>query len=36
MTKIVPLPTRAFGAEPGTPDVAALAGWVAEHRGICS
>jgi len=33
MTKIVPLPTRAFGAEPGTPDVAALAGWVAEHRG---
>lgn len=27
-----PLPTRALGAEPGVPDVAALAGWVAERR----
>ncbi|MFA5236676.1 MAG: hypothetical protein WC362_02340 [Methanoregula sp.] len=34
MAKFVPLPTRAFGAEPGAPDVAALAAWVADHRGI--
>ena len=27
------LATRAFGAEPGTPDVAGLAEWIAEHRG---
>jgi len=33
MVKIVPLPTRAFGAEPGIPDIAALAGWIADHRG---
>ncbi|MGA2699280.1 MAG: hypothetical protein ABSE74_06540 [Methanoregula sp.] len=36
MAKIVPLGTRAFGAEPGMPDVAALAGWVAGHRGIAA
>lgn len=33
MAKIVPLPTRAFGAEPGIPDLSALAGWIADHRG---
>jgi len=33
MAKIVTLPTRAFGAEPGLPDIAALVGWVADHRG---
>jgi len=33
MPKIVPLPTRALGAEPGIPDRAALAGWIAERRG---
>jgi hypothetical protein len=33
MAKLVPLPTRAFGAEPGIPDVTALAGWIAKHRG---
>jgi len=33
MAKLVPLPTRSFGAEPGIPVVAALAGWVADHRG---
>lgn len=27
------LATRAFGAEPGLPDVAGLAEWIAEHRG---
>ena len=27
------LATRAFGAEPGRPDVAGLATWIAEHRG---
>jgi len=36
MAKIVPLPTRAFGAEPGVPDVAALARWIADHRGIAA
>lgn len=36
MAKIVPLPTRAFGAEPGVPDVAALAGWIADHRGTAA
>ncbi|MEN6395135.1 MAG: hypothetical protein ABFC78_01470 [Methanoregula sp.] len=36
MAKIVPLQTRAFGAEPGVPDVAALAAWIAEHRGIAA
>jgi len=36
MAKIVLLPTRAFGAEPGVPDVAALAAWVTEHRGIAA
>ncbi|WP_292370230.1 hypothetical protein [Methanoregula sp. UBA64] len=36
MAKIVPLPTRAFGAEPDVPDVAALAGWIAEHRGTAA
>ena len=33
MVKRVNLPTWAFGAEPGVPDIPALAGWVAEHRG---
>jgi len=33
MVKRLKLATRAFGGEPGTPDVAALAAWVAEHRG---
>jgi hypothetical protein len=32
MGKRRPLPTRAFGAEPGIPDVPDLAGWVAEQR----
>jgi len=36
MAKLVPLPTRAFGAEPGIPDVTALAGWIAEHRGMAA
>jgi hypothetical protein len=33
MLKRQKLATRAFGAEPGVPDVAALADWIAEHRG---
>ncbi|WAC04477.1 MAG: hypothetical protein OS112_08400 [Methanoregula sp.] len=33
MVKRRPLPTRAFGAEPETPDVPALAEWIAENRG---
>ena len=33
MAKILPLATRAFGAEPGVPDITELAGWVADHRG---
>jgi hypothetical protein len=33
MAKRVNLLTRAFGAEPGVPDVTALADWVAHHRG---
>jgi hypothetical protein len=33
MVKRYKLATRAFGAEPGMPDVAALAEWIAEHRG---
>jgi len=33
MAKRLKLATRALGAEPETPDVAALAGWIAEHRG---
>jgi hypothetical protein len=36
MAKIVPLPTRAFGAEPGIPDLSALAGWIADHRGTAA
>jgi hypothetical protein len=36
MAKILPLETRAFGAEPGVPDVTALAGWVAVHRGMAA
>lgn len=36
MAKIVPLPTRAFGAEPGVPDIAALARWIADHRGTAA
>lgn len=33
MGKRQKLATRALGAEPGRPDVTALAAWVAEHRG---
>jgi hypothetical protein len=33
MVKRHNLATRAFGAEPGLPDVAGLAAWIAEHRG---
>ncbi|WP_321504190.1 hypothetical protein [uncultured Methanoregula sp.] len=33
MVKRLNLATRAFGAEPGMPDVAALAAWIQEHRG---
>jgi hypothetical protein len=33
MAKRLKLATRAFGAEPGLPDVAGLAEWIAEHRG---
>jgi hypothetical protein len=34
MAKRLQLATRAFGAEPGLPDVSALAAWIARHRGI--
>ena len=34
MVKRLKLATRGFGAEPGMPDVAALAEWIAEHRGM--
>ena len=33
MAKRLNLATRALGAEPGMPDIAALAVWIAEHRG---
>lgn len=33
MVKRRKLATRAFGAEPGKPDMAGLAEWIAEHRG---
>ena len=33
MVKRRNLPTRAFGAEPGIPDVTVLAAWIADHRG---
>ena len=33
MAKRLKLSTRALGAEPGMPDVAALAAWIADHRG---
>jgi hypothetical protein len=33
MVKRLNLATRAFGAEPGVPDIAALAEWIKEHRG---
>jgi hypothetical protein len=33
MAKRHNLATRAFGAEPGLPDVTCLAAWIAEHRG---
>jgi len=33
MVKRLKLATRAFGAEPGMPEVAELAVWIAEHRG---
>ncbi len=32
--KLRQIPTRAFGAEPGIPDIRELAGWVAERRGM--
>jgi hypothetical protein len=34
MAKRHKLATRAFGAEPGMPDVAGLTGWIAKHRGL--
>lgn len=33
---MVPLPTRALGAEPGIPDRDALAAWIADHRGMAA
>jgi hypothetical protein len=36
MVKVIPLETRAFGAEPGVPDITALADWIAGHRGIAA
>lgn len=36
MPKIVPLATRALGGEPGIPDLATLAAWVADHRGTAA
>jgi len=33
MAKRLNLSTRALGAEPGMPDIAALAAWIAGHRG---
>ena len=33
MAKLHKLTTRAFGAEPGIPDVVKLTEWIAEHRG---
>lgn len=36
MAKQRMLATRAYGAEPGLPDAAGLAGWVAEHRGMAA
>jgi hypothetical protein len=36
MSKIVPLATRALGAEPGIPDRSALAEWIAGHRGTAA
>lgn len=36
MAKRLKLSTRALGAEPGMPDVTALAAWIAEHRGTAA
>ena len=33
MAKLHKLTTRGFGAEPGSPDIARLSAWIAEHRG---
>jgi hypothetical protein len=33
MAKLHKLTTRAFGAEPGKPDITLLSEWIAEHRG---
>jgi len=33
MAKRFRLNTRGFGSEPKVPDVAALAAWIAEHKG---
>jgi hypothetical protein len=36
MVKRLKLATRAFGAEPGVPDAASLAEWIATHRGMAA
>jgi hypothetical protein len=36
MGKMLKLATRAFGAEPGVPDVTVLAAWVGDHRGVAA
>ena len=36
MAKRLKLATRALGAEPGKPDVPALAAWISEHRGTAA
>jgi hypothetical protein len=36
MKKRLKLATRAFGAEPGMPDIAALAAWIGTHRGTAA
>lgn len=33
MAKRVRLATRAFGTEPGKPELSAVAGWISQHRG---
>ena len=36
MSKRLKLPTRAFGAEPHVPDIAALSDWIADNRGTAA
>jgi len=36
MVKRLKLATRAFGAEPGMPEVIALAAWIAANRGTAA